>query len=97
MSELLCGKEIFQKDAFIHLMVESDFIEGLFEVPPEKLIIDESFFWKEMQVLLEWLSDQMLSERLEQAILRGLALEQCEHAPRDTHNREVFVFLTVML
>ena len=61
MPELLCGQEIFQKDALIHLMVESDFIEGLFQVPPEQLIIDERFFWKEMQVLLEWLSDQVLS------------------------------------
>ena len=97
MSELLRGKEIFQKDALVHLMVESDFIESFFEVPAHKLIIDECFFRQEMQVLLERLSNEVWAERLEQAILGGLALEKSEHAPGDTHDWEMFVVFTVVL
>lgn len=97
MSELLRGKEIFQKDALVHLMVESDFIESLFEVPAQKLIIDERLLRQKMQVLLERLSDEVRAERLEQAILGGLTLEKGEHAPRDTHDWEMFVVFTVVL
>ena len=97
MSELLCGQEVLQQNALIHLMVESDLVEGLLEVPPQQLVINERLLRQEMQVLLERFSDEVLAQRLEETHLRGLALEECEHAPGDTDNREVLVILTVML
>lgn len=50
-----------------------------------------------MQVLLEGLSDEVLTQRLEEAHLRGLALEEGEHAPRNADDREVLVILSVVL
>lgn len=97
MSELLRSEEIFQIDALVHLMVESDFIESFLEVPAQKLVIDERFLGQEMQVLLERLSDKVWAERLEQAILGGLALEKGKHAPRDANDWEMFVVFTVVL
>ena len=61
MSELLRGKEIFQKDALVHLMVEGDFIESLLEVPSEQFVVNERLLGQEMQVLLEWLTDKVVT------------------------------------
>ena len=81
MSELLRGKEIFQKDALVHLMVEGDFIESLLEVPSEQFVVNERLLGQEMQVLLEWLSDEVLTQWLEETLLRSLALHEREHSP----------------
>ena len=97
MSELLCGQKVLQQNALIHLMVESDLVEGLLEVPSQQLVINERLLRQEMQVLLEWFSYEVLAQRLEYTHLRGLGLEEGEHAPGDTDNREVLVFITVML
>ena len=50
-----------------------------------------------MQVLLEWLSDEVLTQWLEETLLRSLALEKSEHAPRDTNDREVLVLVAIVL
>ena len=97
MSELLSRQEILQKNALVHLMIESDFIKSLLQVPTQELVINERFLWQEMQVLLEGLADKVLAQRLEQAFLGGLTLEEGQHAPRDTHDWEVCLFLLVML
>ena len=61
MSELLGGQKVLQQNALIHLMVESDLVEGLLEVPTQQLVINECLFRQEMQVLLEWFSDEVLA------------------------------------
>ena len=50
-----------------------------------------------MQVLLEGLSDEVLTQRLEEAHLRGLALKESKHAPRNADDREMLVILSVVL
>ena len=50
-----------------------------------------------MQVLLEGLGNEVLTQRLEEAHLRGLALEEREHAPRNADDWEVLVILSVVL
>ena len=42
-------------------MVEVDFIESLLEVPSEQFVVNERLLGQEMQVLLEWLTDKMVT------------------------------------
>jgi len=50
-----------------------------------------------MQVLLEWLANQVTVKATEDGFLLGLALQQGQHAPGDTHDREVERFVQVLL
>ena len=61
MSQLLSSQEILQKNALVHLMVERDFIESLLEVPSEQFVVNERLLGQEMQVLLEWFTDKVVT------------------------------------
>lgn len=74
MSELLSSQEIFQLDTLVHLVIEADLVESLLQVPSQKFIVNKCLPWKEMQVLLKCLTDEMLTNVFEKGGLRGLAL-----------------------
>ena len=99
MSELLRCLEITKGDTFVHLMVERDFIERLLKVPPDQLIVHEGLSRQEIEVLLQALADEVALEAAEEfrSALLELALEEGEHAPGDGDEREVLLFLEVLL
>lgn len=66
LSELLSCFEVFESDSLVHLMVESDLIKGLFQLPAAKSIVNEGLFGQEMQVLLKRLSDKVAVEATEE-------------------------------
>ena len=47
-------------------MVERDLVESLLQFPSQKFIVNKCLFGQEMQVLLEWLSDEVLTQVLEE-------------------------------
>lgn len=76
LSELLSCFEVFKSNSFIHLMVESDLVQGLFQFPAAQTIVDEGLFGQEMQVLLKRLANKVAVEATEDGFLLGLALQQ---------------------
>ena len=99
VSKLLRRREVTQCDAFVHLMVESDIVKSLFEVPADQFIIDESFPRQEIEILLEALTNKVAlkaSEELSLALLQ-LALKQGEHAPRYSSEWVVLVIFKVLV
>ena len=97
VSELLGGAEVIQLHAFIELVVEGDLIKGLLQVPSTHLIIHEGLLWQQMQVLLKRFTDEVSLQSLEDGELRGLTLEEGKHAPRDTDDWEVLLFIQVLV
>lgn len=95
--QLLGCQHILQKDALIHLVIESDLVKCLFQLPTKHLIVNKCLARQEMQVLLEGLADELLWQVLEEGQLRGLAAQEGEHAPRDAHDWEVSVIFPVVL
>ena len=76
MSELLSCLEVFKCDAFVHLVEESDLVEGLLEVPTEQLVVDECLLGQQVQVLLERFTDEMVAKATEDRKLGGLTAEK---------------------
>ena len=74
--QLLGCQHILQKDALIHLVIESDLVKCLFQLPTKHLIVNKCLTWQEMQVLLEGLADELLWQVLEEGQLRGLAAQE---------------------
>lgn len=58
--QLLGCQHILQKDALIHLVIESDLVKCLFQLPAKHFIVNKCLFRQEMQVLLEGLTDELL-------------------------------------
>ncbi len=78
-------------------MIESDLVEGLFELEATHAIIDKGFFGQEMQVLLKRLSDHLGLETSKEGLLGGLALKHGQHTPRDSHYGEVLLVVQVLV
>lgn len=78
-------------------MIESDLIESLLKVPSQEFIVYKCLLGQEMQVLLKWLTNELVAQLLEERILCRLTLQEGEHTPRNSYNREVLVILTVVL
>jgi len=97
MSELLGTDEVFKDDAFVHLVVEGDFIEGLLKLKTDHLVVGEGFLWQEEQVLLQRLTNQVAFNFFEKGFLGGLRAEHGKHSPGNANNGEVGVLLQVVV
>lgn len=89
--------KVFKRYANIKFIVECYSIKCSFQFFNRYLIIDKSFLWNEVEILLQCLIHHFTWHRFKTFVVVKLGLNHCSKSVTNSNNRKVHRFITIVV